>query len=115
MSGTSYNTENIILKARVLNTAKYAPGTYRKGQLLGRISASGVFTAYDAEVTTGAEKVAAVCPVDVTITAALPSAPAARGEFSRRGVAEVMASLTNPVTLDDKLIGQCWDAGIILN
>jgi hypothetical protein len=115
MAATPYNTENIIVKARILNTAKYAAGTYKKGQLLGRITASGLFTAYDSEAETGAEIVSAVCPVDITINSSVPAAPVARGEFSRQGVATVMASLGTPVTLTDALIGQCWDAGIILN
>jgi hypothetical protein len=56
-----------------------------------------------------------VCPADITIDAGRAAGPVARGEFSRAGVAAVMASLSPAVALDDKLIGQCWDAGIILN
>jgi hypothetical protein len=118
---TSYNTETIILRAQIMNTAKYEAGTYKKGQLLGRISTSGLFTVYNASYDpdeddpTGSEIVTAVCPVDITINAVVKTGPVARGEFSRAGVAAVMASLTPAVTLTDQIIGQCWDAGIILN
>jgi hypothetical protein len=115
MAWTSYNTEDVIVRAQVMNAAKYAAGTYKKGQLLGRLTANGVFTPYTSGVTTGAEIIAAVCPVDITIDTVVTTAPVARGEFSRAGVAAVMASLGTPVALTDALIGQCWDAGIILN
>ncbi|MDR0374403.1 MAG: hypothetical protein LBH85_01585 [Treponema sp.] len=124
MRSTSYNTENIIVKPRIQNAAKYAAGSYRKGQLLGRINATGLFTAYnpdfeldgdDNPIITGAETVRAVCPADIIIDSTVTTGPVARGEFSRDGVAAVMASLASPITLTDALIGQCWDAGIILN
>ena len=115
MAGTAYPTEDIVFRASVLNAAKYAAGTYRKGQLLGRLTANGAFCAYDGSADTGAEIVCALCPADITIDTAIPTGPAARGEFSRAGVAAVMASLSPAVALDDTLTGQCWDAGIILN
>jgi hypothetical protein len=31
MATTPYNTESIIVSAQVLNAAKYAAGTYKKG------------------------------------------------------------------------------------
>lgn len=115
MPATPYITEDIVVKATVLNRAKYANGTYKKGQLLGRISASGAFTAYASGSSDGSQIIAAVCLKDMTISANLPTGPVARGEFSRAGVAAVMSSLSTPVTLSDVIIGQCWDAGIILN
>ena len=115
MAGTPYTTEDIVFRASVLNAAKYAAGTYRKGQLVGRLTASGEFCAYDGSADTGAEIVSAVCPADMIIDTAITTGPVARGEFSRAGIAEVMASLATPVALNDTLIGRCWDAGIILN
>jgi hypothetical protein len=115
MAGTPYGTEDIIVRSEVLNAAKYAAGTYKNGQLLGRLTATGAFCVYNGALATGAEIIAGVCPADVTIDAARPAGPVIRGEFSRAGVAAVMASLTPAVALDDKLIGQCRDAGIILN
>jgi hypothetical protein len=113
---TPYITEVVAFKAEVLNAAEYVPGTYKKGQLVGRLNATGKFCPYNSAVSTGAEVIAAVCPADMVIEATARTAgPAARGEFSREGVAAVMASLATPVALDAKLIGQCWDAGIILN
>jgi hypothetical protein len=56
-----------------------------------------------------------VCLNDAVIPTGGGNAPVARGEFIREGVAAVMAALAAPVTLDDALVGQCWDAGIILN
>jgi hypothetical protein len=115
MAVTPYGTEAVLFRVTVLNAAKYAVGTYKKGQLLGRLTASGAFCAYNSAVSTGAEVIAAVCPADITIDTVVTTGPVARGEFSRAGVKEVMASLSPAVSLDDQLIGQCWDAGIILN
>jgi hypothetical protein len=109
MPQTSYQTEDIVVRAETLNSAKYANGTYKKGQLLGRV------TAYASGGSDGSQIVAAVCPKDLTISASLPTGPVARGEFSRKGVKAVLESLNPAVSLNDQLVGQCWDAGIILN
>jgi hypothetical protein len=115
MAETAYRTEDIIVRAEIQNAAPYAAGTYKKGQLLGRVTATGAFKAYTAGASDGSQIIAALCPQDMTASAANPTGPIARGEFSRKGVAAVMASLTPAVTVDDPLAGQCWDAGIILN
>jgi hypothetical protein len=109
----AYGTEDIIVRPIAQNAAPYAAGTYKKGQLLGRITATGLYTAYVAGATTGAEVVRAVCPADFTAVANDRHA-VLRGEFSLQGVKVVMAGLTPAVALTDILIGQCWDAGIIL-
>jgi hypothetical protein len=110
----AYDTENVIVGAQALNAVPYAAGTYKKGQLLGRIDATGVFGAYNASAETGLEVIRAVCPDDFTATAGQKH-HVLRGEFSRDGVKAVMASLAAPVTLTDALVGMCFDAGIILN
>ncbi|MDR1469330.1 MAG: head decoration protein [Spirochaetaceae bacterium] len=110
----TYNTNAITARVTVLNGALLAAGTYKSGQLLGKLTASGKFTLYVPGVSTGAQTITAVCLNDVTL-AADGRAPVARGEFIREGVAAVMAGLASPVTLTDILVGQCWDAGIILN
>jgi hypothetical protein len=109
----TYNTNAITGRISVLNNAKFVAGTYKSGQLLGRVA--GGFTTYDASKTDGSQLIAAVCLNDVGIPTGGGYAPVSRGEFIREGVAAVMAALTTPVTLDDALVGQCWDAGIILN
>ena len=110
----NYNTNAVTARITVLNGALLAAGTYKSGQLLGKLTASGKFTAYAAGAATGAQTISAVCLNDVTL-AADGYAPVARGEFVREGVAAVMAGLAAPVTLTDILVGQCWDAGIVLN
>jgi hypothetical protein len=105
----TYDSEGIIVNAEALNAAPYAAGTYKKGQLLGRVDSSGVFGAYSAAAENGLEVIRAVCPDDFTATTAGQKHPVLRGEFSRAGVAAVMGSLT------DALVGMCFDAGIILN
>jgi hypothetical protein len=108
----NYNTNAITSRVSVQNGAKLAAGTYKSGQLLGRITASGVYTALTTipgSNPTGSEIPRAVCLNDVTLTAA-GYADIARGEFIKEGV---MAA--TPVTLVDIQIGQCFDAGIILN
>jgi hypothetical protein len=111
----NYLTNAVEGRVSVLNGAKFAAGTYKAGQLLGRVTASGAFTAYDPEGEDGSEMVSAVCAGNVVIPNGGGNAPVARGEFVREGVAAVMAGLTPSVTLGDVLVGQCWDAGIILN
>jgi hypothetical protein len=111
----NYLTNAVEGRVSVLNGAKFAAGTYKGGQLLGRVTASGAFTAYDAAGVDGSEMVSAVCAGDAVIPVGGGNAPVARGEYVREGVAAVMLGLAVPVTLDDVLVGQCWDAGIILN
>jgi hypothetical protein len=111
----TYNTNALTSRISVLNGAKIAAGTYKSGQLLGRLTATGVFTAYDADGNDGKEIVCAVCVNDAVIPDGDGNMPVARGEFIREGVAAAMAGLAAPVALTDVLVGQCWDAGIILN
>ena len=111
----TYNTNAITSRISVLNGAKMAEGTYKSGQLLGRVTGSGAFAAYNPGGDDGTELVAAVCLNDTVIPVGGGNAPIASGEFIREGVAAVMAGLSPAVPLTDVLIGQCWDAGIILN
>jgi hypothetical protein len=115
MAQTNYNTNAITSRIIVLNNAKFAAGTYKRGQLVGMTTATGVFATYNASGTGGIEQITAVVLNDVTIDSTNTTAAVARGEFNRDGVAAVMASLTAPVMLTDAIVGQCWDAGIILN
>lgn len=107
----TYDSEGIIVNAEALNAAPYAAGTYKKGQLLGRVDSTGVFGAYTSGNTTGLAVIRAVCPDDFTATTAGQKHPVLRGEFSRAGVDKVMG----PGVLTDALVGMCFDAGIILN
>jgi hypothetical protein len=109
-----YDGEKITVGVQALNAVPYAAGAYIKGQLLGRVDSTGVFGAYDPDDETGLEVIRAVCPDDFT-AAAGQKHHALRGEFSRKGVSDAMASLAAPVALTDALIGMCFDAGIILN
>jgi hypothetical protein len=111
----TYNTNAVTSRIEVLNGAKIAAGTYKSGQLLGRLTATGVFTAYDSDGEDGEEIICAVCAIDALIPTGGGNTPVAKGEFIREGVAAVMAGLASPVTLTDVIVGQCWDAGIILN
>ena len=115
MAYENYPTEDILVRANVLNSALFVAGTYKKGELLGQVTASGAFTTFASGASDGSQIIAAVCPQDVEIGGAVTRAAVANGEFSRKGVTAVMASLATPVTVNDAIVGQCWDAGIILN
>jgi hypothetical protein len=109
-----YATESEKVLTDALNAVSYAAGTYKKGQLLGRVDVTGVFGAYNAAAENGLEVIRAVCPDDFTAVENQKH-HVLRGEFSRAGVAAVMASLADPVTLTDAIVGMCFDAGILLN
>jgi hypothetical protein len=109
----NYLTNIIFYLPVIQNAAPFAPGKYRKGQLLGR-TADGVYAAFDPNGSGGTETVHAVCVRDFTAVSGDRS-PIACGEFNRDGVAAVMSALTPPVALTDQIIGQCFDVGIILN
>ncbi|MDR3355791.1 MAG: hypothetical protein LBO04_01215 [Spirochaetaceae bacterium] len=115
IENVTYDSEHVLVNVQGLNAVPYAAGTYKKGQLLGRVDSTGVFGAYTAGVATGLEVIRAVCPDDFTVPSGGGKHHVLYGEFSRAGVAAVMASLDTPVTLTDALVGMCFDAGIILN
>jgi hypothetical protein len=98
----------------VQNNAPLAAGSYKRGQLLGRTDATGVYGAFDPDDDTGLEKVRAVCVNDAVLAAAGIMA-IARGEFEKEGLVALNAGLAVPVTITDAVIGQCFDAGIILD
>lgn len=116
----TYDSEEVLVNVQAQNAAPYAAGTYKKGQLLGRVDATGVYGAYNAAADpeepdeAGLQVIRAVCPDDFTAGAGQKH-HVLRGEFRRAGVAAVMASLAASVTLTDALAGMCFDAGIILN
>jgi hypothetical protein len=114
MDGEKYAANGAFGRITVLNGAPFLKGSYKAGQLLGQVAASGKFTTFDAEAETGAEKIAGVAVKDVTL-AADGAAPVAKGEFDRAGVARVMASLAAPVAVGDLIVSQCFNAGIFLN
>ena len=102
-----YGTD-FFKRVTVLNNASLAAGTYKRGQLLSRTAATGVFGAY------GTGPVAAVCVNDVTLAAAGNAAICA-GEFEKEGIVTVNAGLATAVTVNAKIIGECFAAGIFLN
>jgi hypothetical protein len=95
-------------RAAVLNNAAVAAGTYKRGQLLSLAAGTGVFGAY------GSGPAAAVCVNDIVL-AAQGNTAVAKGEFEKESIAAVNAGLSVPVALDDKIIGECFSAGIFLN
>lgn len=114
MDGENYLTNRVFGRITVLNGALFAAGSYKEGQLLGQLRASGKFTTFNAAVDTGAETIAGVAVKDITLTVD-GYAPVAKGEFNKTGVASVMASLATPVTVTDLIVSQCFNAGIFLN
>jgi hypothetical protein len=109
----SYNTNAVTSRITVQNSAKLAAGSYKSGQLLGRLTASGIYTALTAIPTsdaTGSEIPRAVCVYDVDIPNGGGAAAIAKGEFILEGV-----KAATPVTIVPIQLGQCFDAGIILN
>jgi hypothetical protein len=112
-----YGTESVLIDigGKTRNAATFKAGTYVKGQLLGRIDATGLYAPYAAAGDDGTQIVRKVCVKDSAIANDGDRAPVAHGEFSLAGVKAVMAALAEPVALDDVLIGQCDDAGIVLN
>jgi hypothetical protein len=114
MDGEKYQTNNIFGRISVLNGALFAAGTYKAGQLVGHLTASGKFTTFDASATTGAEIIAGVVINDITLTVD-GFVSVAKGEFSKNGIKSVMASLPVAVTVTDLIVSQCFNAGIFLN
>lgn len=114
MDGEKYQTNDIFGRISVLNGALFASGTYKAGQLVGQLTASGKFTTFNASADTGAQTIAGVVVNDISLTAD-GYAPIAKGECNRAGVTRVMASLTDPVTVTDLMVSQCFNAGIFLN
>jgi hypothetical protein len=103
----AYKTD-FFQRAVVLNNAAIAAGTYRRGELLSLTAGTGVFGPY------GAGPVAAVCVNDIDL-AAPGNAAVAKGEYEKEAVVAVNAGLTVPVTVNNKIIGECFAAGIFLN
>jgi hypothetical protein len=110
-----YATEDILIRVAGLRNALFAAGTYKKGQLLGCVTATGSFTVYDSAGSDGSEVIAGVCPRDITIDSTVKRGTVMVGEFSRAGVTRVMAALSPAVTVNDALVGACFKAGVILN
>jgi hypothetical protein len=104
----NYKTD-FFQRAVVLNNAPLAAGTYKRGQLLGCTTATGVFGAYNPSGTGGLETVAAVCVNDAVLAAAGNGA-VAKGEFEKEGLIAA-----NTVTVNAALVAACFRAGIILN
>jgi hypothetical protein len=104
-----YNTD-FFYRPVVQNNAPLAAGTYVRGQILGRVTLTGVYAAYDPEGEDGTETVRAVAVNTVTLEAAGNGA-VAKGEFQKEGI----IAANSGVTVDNALIGALFDAGIILN
>ena len=108
-----YRTD-FFQRAVVMNGAKLAAGTYKRGQLLGCADATGIFGPFNASGSGGIEKVAAVCVNDAVLAEAGNGAIAV-GEFEREGIIAANEAVTPPINVDAALIAQCFKAGIILN
>jgi hypothetical protein len=105
----AYSTD-FFYRPVVQNNAPLAAGDYTRGQFLGRVTASGLYKAYDPDGEDGTEIIRAVAASTVTLAAAGNGA-IAKGEFQKEGIAAA-----NPgVTVDAALTGALFDAGIILN
>jgi hypothetical protein len=115
MAGVTYLTEDTFVSAKVQNLAPFAAGTYKRGQLVGRLTTNGKYTTYDAAGDDGSETIRAVVVNDAIVSSGGGYGAIARGEFIKEGVTAVMAGLGEPVAMNDSIVGQCWDAGIILN
>ena len=109
-----YDTESIFVRPETQNSAKFAAGTYKKGQLVAFNTSTNLYVLFVAGGANGTGTIRAVCKSDAVLGSA-GYLPIARGECSLSGVAAVMAALTTPITLTDALKAQCFDAGIILN
>lgn len=112
---TSFPTENILAGKNIVRSdAIFVAGTYKRGELVGRVTATGKYTTYDAGGVDGSEIIRAVCMKDITLVAD-GYLPIAKGEFQKVGVTAIMAGLTVPITVNDVILAACDDAGIILN
>jgi hypothetical protein len=94
----------------VQNNAPMAAGTYTRGQFLGRVTATGVYAAYDSGASDGTQTIRAVAVNSQTLAAAGYGA-IAKGEFQKEGIIAVNSG----VTVNNVLMGTLFDAGIILN
>jgi hypothetical protein len=108
-----YKTD-FFYRTIVQNNAPFAAGTYVRGQLLGRVTETGTYKAYDPSEEDGTEIVRAVSVNGVTLAAAGVGA-IAKGEFLKEAIVSINAGLPSPITVNDALIGTLFDAGIILN
>jgi hypothetical protein len=104
-----YTTEAILVNVTAINAMPIAAGVYKKGQILSWDDGGEEFTAY----TTSSPDGIITCDLDNTDGTLYASV--AKGEFSRKGVTDVMASLAAPVTVDYPLIAECFKNGIVLN
>ncbi|MDR3341809.1 MAG: head decoration protein [Treponema sp.] len=98
----------------IQNNAPLAAGTYVRGQLLGRVTATGVYKAYTSGASDGTQVVRAVVVNDMNFEAGSMGA-IAKGEFLKESIIAVNAGLSTPIIVNDVLIGTLFDAGIILN
>ena len=111
----TFPTESILAGKNIVRSdALFKTGTYKRGQIVGKLTADGGYTTYVSGAATGAEIISAVCMKDAVLTGD-DYLPIAKGEFQKVGVQAVMSALATPITLTDKLLGECDDAGIILN
>jgi hypothetical protein len=105
-----YKTENILVNVQAINAAPVADGAYKKGQIVSWKAADNQFVPYVATLTPDG-----IITADTDTASSGNFASVAKGEFSRAGVAAVMAALTPPITVNAALIGACFKNGIILN
>jgi hypothetical protein len=104
-----YNTD-FFYRPVVENNVPMAAGTYARGQFLGRVTATGVYAAYDSGASDGTQTIRAIAVNSQTLAAAGYGA-IAKGEFQKEGI----IAANSGVTVDDALIGVLFDTGIILN
>jgi hypothetical protein len=104
------NGTDCFYRPIVQNNAPLGAAAYTRGQLLGRVTASGLYKPYDPDGEDGTEIVRAVAVNTATLGAAGNGA-IAKGEFEKEGIIAA-----NPgVTFTDIITGALFDAGIILN
>ncbi len=112
---TDHLTESIFAGKNIVRSdALFIIGTYKRGEIVGRVAANGKYTTFVPAGAGGEEVIKAVCMKD-KVLAADGFLPIAKGEFQKVGVQAVMTGLTAPITLTDKMLGEADDANIILN
>lgn len=107
-----YTEDNLI--AGVIESAyKTADAaTFHRGQLLGRVTASNKYAAWNSGASDGSEVIKAVCAADSVLTATGEIPTYINGSVVL-GSALVDAA-GDPLTVTDQIIEDAQDAGIII-
>lgn len=109
---TAYITENLVAGGIVSATKTAATGTYKRGQLLGRVDSTSVYGAYNGADNTGLENVRAICAMDTVLSAPGKIATYITGStVNARGIVD---SAGDAVTVTATIIESAQDSGIVI-